>query len=65
MDAVIFIFLAMGLTIKAIYGKEEVTATTFDVVPEDTARSSKLNDTFYEDTSAFTTIVTALGFPPV
>lgn len=66
MDAVIFGIVAVVMTLHAIYGPETETSTgpaVSNFTPEDTTRTTKLNDSFYEDPNAFTEISSALGFP--
>lgn len=63
MDAVLFISLALFLTISVIYGKEPVESKNTEVEPEDVTREAKLNEFFYEDQNAFSEIINALGFP--
>ena len=65
MDAVIFGIVAVVLTFKILYGpeQEEASSNSNNFIPEDTTRTTKLNDSFYEDPNAFTEISSALGFP--
>lgn len=63
MDAVIFITFALILTVmqKDIKDNKDIK-TVKDYMPEDTTRTAKLNDSFYEDEDAFMEIAHALGF---
>ena len=66
MDAVIFISVALFLTLKIMYGKEAETPTQKAIdkmVVEDVTRTAKLNESFYEDPNAFSEIINALGYP--
>lgn len=66
MDAVIFLSLALFLTIKTLNSTEPETKTQREIdsmTVEDTTRVAKLNDSFYEDPNAFSEIINALGFP--
>lgn len=65
MDAVIFGIIAIVLTILSMYkgDTESPAGATTSVKPEDTTRTTKLNDSYYEDDNAFTEISSALGFP--
>ncbi len=62
MDAVLFIALALFLTIYLVFF-DKGDSEDKTVVKEDTAREAKLNDAFYEDLNAFSAIINALGFP--
>ena len=63
MDAVIFITFALILTViqKDVKDNKDIK-TVNDYMPEDTTRTAKLNDSFYEDEDAFMEIAHALGF---
>lgn len=63
MDAVIFITFALILTVmqKDVKANKDIK-TVKDYMPEDTTRTAKLNDSFYEDEDAFMEIAHALGF---
>ena len=63
MDAVIFITFALILTVmqKDVKDNKDIK-TVKDYMPEDTTRTAKLNDSFYEDVDAFMEIAHALGF---
>lgn len=63
MDAVIFITFALILTVmqKDVKDNKDIK-TVKDYMPEDTTRTAKLNDSFYEDEDAFMEIAHALGF---
>lgn len=66
MDAVIFLSLALFLTIKTLNSTEPETKTQREIdamTVEDITRVAKLNDSFYEDPNAFSEIINALGFP--
>lgn len=63
MDAVIFGIFAVVMTVLALNGPDEKQSTAKDIIAEDTTRTTKLNDSFYEDPNAFTEICSALGFP--
>ena len=63
MDAIIFIGFSLFLTLRIMFGKDAKDAPAAEVVPEDTTRVAKLNDTFFEDPNAFCEMITAVGFP--
>lgn len=64
MDAVIFGIVAVVLSIITLYYTEEPldAVQQSGIEPEDTTRTTKLNESFYEDPNAFTEISSALGF---
>lgn len=62
MDAVVIIGIALAFTVKGMFfSKPEVSSA--DIIPEDTTRTTKLNDTLYDDPNAFSRIINMLGFP--
>lgn len=66
MDLVIFSIIAIVLTfttMKAETDSSIKSSKTVTAVVEDTTRTTKLNDAFYDDPNAFTEISRALGFP--
>lgn len=66
MDAVLFISFTIVVIFLQVLrpSKEDVkTSVESELVVEDTDRVAKLNDSFYEDTNAFSEIINALGFP--
>lgn len=65
MDAVIFGIIAVIMTMLSIYKPDSETSGPVldNLVPEDTTRTTKLNESFYEDPNAFSEISSALGFP--
>ena len=63
MDAVLFISLALVFTVMLMYKQEPSDASAEEIIAEDTTRVAKLNDSYYEDTDAFSEIIHALGFP--
>lgn len=65
MDALLFMILALILTLKVVLGKPEDSSNPeiIETASEDTNRVAKLNETFYEDPEAFCDIIHALGFP--
>ena len=59
MDFVIFVSIAIGITLRFLYAPKEDTKI---VSTEDTTREPKLNETFYEDPKAFCKLLEAVGF---
>lgn len=69
MDALIFMCIAIVMTIKVLHeSDDEVSTANTDGCAElnqeaQKERVAKLNESFYEDTNAFSEIINALGFP--
>lgn len=66
MDAILILVGALGYFIYLIKQddvKTSVTASQPAELMEDTPRTAKLNEAFYEDPNAFTEISSVLGFP--
>ena len=66
MDAVIFISITLFLVIAQLNAPATTVASETDAAdfqPEDTTRTAKINDSYYEDPDAFMEIAHALGFP--
>jgi len=66
MDAVIFMILALVLTIIEINKPDsaaEAAKEMTDFKANDKNRVAKLNENFYHDNDAFSEIIHALGFP--
>lgn len=64
MDAVIFMLLALVLTIK--YSRPDAVSKLDETIMSESdpsGRVAKLNELFYEDDDAFSEIIHALGFP--
>ena len=65
MDAVLFITLAVIMTIRNIGDIDKqasVAVTDAEITVDNTNRVSKLNENFYECPDAFTVISRTLGF---
>lgn len=65
MDAIVFIILALVLTLrpKPVEATQRVSGNDITVSAEDTTREAKLNDSYYEDPNAFSEMINELGFP--
>ena len=64
MDAVLFLGIAIVLTIMSLYKTDtNETGASTEIIKEDIERTAKLNDAYYEDAHAFLEIANALGFP--
>lgn len=65
MDALLFMILALVMTIKVSLGNANKVETDdiIEAQEEPANRVAKLNDSFYEDPDAFCDIIHALGFP--
>ena len=64
MDALIFISIALFIVLKHLKSIEtEASTVVKDIDVEDTTRTAKLNETFYQDENAFSEMINALGFP--
>ena len=64
MDALIFISIALFIVLKHLNSIETAADTVVkDIDVEDTTRTAKLNETFYQDENAFSEMINALGFP--
>lgn len=73
MDALIFMCIALVLTIKTLYFSDENNDRASEILASqecaelNTAlqedRVAKVNDSYYEDLNAFSEIINALGFP--
>ena len=62
MDAIVIIGIALVLTVKNVFfSKQEVSSVAFE--KEDVTRTTKLNDSFYEDPNAFYVVANMLGYP--
>lgn len=64
MDALLFMVLALILTVRSVYGVNENTVEeVIEEQPVSADRQTKLNDTFTSEPEAFSEIIHALGFP--
>lgn len=66
MDAVVFMILAIVLTIIEMRKPDSIAEAAKDmqdVNANSKDRVAKLNDNFYQDNDAFSEIIHALGFP--
>lgn len=63
MDGLIFIIIAIVTVVldsRGTVGDSKVEEEAYETVE---TRSTKLNESFYDDPQAFSTIINALGFP--
>lgn len=63
MDGLIFIIIAIVTVVldsRSTVSDSKIEETVYESVE---TRTTKLNESFYDDPSAFSTIINALGFP--
>lgn len=63
MDGLIFIIIAIVTVVldsRSTVSDSKIEETAYESVE---TRTTKLNESFYDDPSAFSTIINALGFP--
>lgn len=64
MDGLIFIIMAIAFVIlDSKTAVDDSSTVSEEPVYEQSTRVTKLNEEFYDDSQAFSTIINALGFP--
>ena len=63
MDALLFMILTIVIVVKSLNKPDDIKTTELLENTNTVERVAKLNDSFYEDSAAFSEIIHALGFP--